>query len=935
MKHVIARIILAVSMLTSLAAASAPGDQTEANQPAAVGTGKVYIPIVMNRSVSAASGLDWPQLAHDPQRTNATPEQVDPPYCYAWKWNAVPIASQAQPVVMNGMLYIGGMDGRLYARDATTGAGIWNFTTGGPIRHSAAASGSLVITGSYDGYTYALGALSGDLIWETFTGSSATAPLIDEAQQRVYVASTDGKLTALDLNTGDRLWTYDSGYAILTSPALSADGSTVYFGNEAVKAIALDAATGGLRWQASLQGQSLAGRHPVVSGSVVMYRSQPYYFFHHLLQGWGDDVMDQAGAVNSSWSADWANVRPKITSFLNANPSMQTFFALNASNGASLGTVPVLWTYGSNEIPNSPVVSSGGVFVTYRARHGIQTDSKTVHVSTKYDAELGQLNLGNLDITGLTASSPLAIPNWGGPSFRMTSDEAGDLTMGGNILWIDNWERLGGINVQNGQIVHAGNVSNDWPACGAQCGTAGPHPFFPLSGKSTDPAYPFPGPQTTESGPRSGAVIANGMVFWKATASGLGAFKHSASSSCSSPAVWTDSGGPIPMTTDIPAVEPQPAAPALSTYVTTDLTAPAAITAQNQDLVNRLNDEVARMLQAANGGHLMPYYIERGFSSPRVWPYNSTQSGLPEISVTSHGNSFWHDPGELLYSMALAYPYLNSALQAQVKSYMQAEMNRFPPMQNLPYSSTPTANDWMRAGSAREPYPLAIRQNMNNWPPVAANLSAIYALWLWSKNTNDWSYATQNWSQVQSLFNARSPVANMKYYADIAGAIGYYRLATRLGKTTEAQRGMDAAVAAMQAGLNFAAYRDRAKADYLDPRDQATGWSAPVFFGLTPEVGLYLREQLGGQASAYLVGLESLDSGGNGLLWWYLTRAGEHAEVGETSFLLPHTAWSHFLGHAYIIGDGQANLRKWLDRPWVPGDLYSLQKIVATIQAPP
>ena len=175
----------------------------------------------------------------------------------------------------------------------------------------------------------------------------------------------------------------------------------------------------------------------------------------------------------------------------------------------------------------------------------------------------------------------------------------------------------------------------------------------------------------------------------------------------------------------------------------------------------------------------------------------------------------------------------------------------------------------------------------------------------------------------------------MKYYADIAGAIGYYRLSTQLGNASEAQRGMDAAVAAMQAGQNFAAFRDRAKTDYFDPRGETTGWSAPVFFGMTPEVGLYLREQVNGQAVSYLVSLESLNNKANGLVWWYLTRAGEHGENGETAFLTPSTAWSHFLSHAYIVGDRQTNLRKWLDYPWVAGDLYSIQKIVAALHAPP
>lgn len=71
---------------------------------------------------AAIAASDWPQLGRDPQRTNYSPQQINAPYCYAWKWYGVPFASRAQPVVASGRLFIGGMDGKLYARNATTGA---------------------------------------------------------------------------------------------------------------------------------------------------------------------------------------------------------------------------------------------------------------------------------------------------------------------------------------------------------------------------------------------------------------------------------------------------------------------------------------------------------------------------------------------------------------------------------------------------------------------------------------------------------------------------------------------------------------------------------------------------------------------------------------------------------------------------------------------
>jgi hypothetical protein len=140
----------------------------------------------------------------------------------------------------------------------------------------------------------------------------------------------------------------------------------------------------------------------------------------------------------------------------------------------------------------------------------------------------------------------------------------------------------------------------------------------------------------------------------------------------------------------------------------------------------------------------------------------------------------------------------------------------------------------------------------------------------------------------------------------------------------------------MQAGLDFNTFQQRASTQYTEAggsaSGSATGWSLPVFFGLTPEVGLYLKEQFSGTPSDLIAQTENANTG---VLWWYLTRVGAHGEGFETSYLLPSMAWSHFLAHAYIIGDDQASLKKWVDRPWGRGDLYAIQKLVTAIQASP
>jgi len=923
-------ISIALYLILLLGLYRSPAQHVHA-QSSSPGNYYVYLPSVMNRPTSPSD--NWPQLGRDPQRTNWSPEQIDPPFCYAWKWYAVPFASRAQPVVKDGRFYLGGLDGVLYARDATTGAPVWSYKSSGPIRNSPGVYHSIVIFSSYDGFTYGLDASNGALIWKTSTGPSVTAPLIDESHGAVYVASSNGILTGLNAATGAALWHYDSGAPILTSPSLSQDGSLVFFGNEAIQAIAVQAGNGAKAWQTTLQGQSLADRYPVVAGSTVFYRSEPLYFFHWMLQQYGDNILDQAGSVNPDWNTDWSLVKPQIISFLTGKPAFQTFFTLNASNGSSRGVAPVLYTFGSQDTPAVPVVAgTGQVYVAYRPRHGIQTDNGAVHVTTRYDAELGVMNLSSLDITGLRNSNSL----WNPLKFRMTSDEGGMLTMSGNFLLVDNWERLGGINVSNGQLAYVGNVSNDWPECDAQCGPGGPNPYFPLSGNPNDPAYPFPGPRTGEGHARAGAIIANQMIYWHVLDAGIAAISHQNGAACPPPKVWRDSVVSLPSFD--PNSVPTPGSPTATfqDYVKTDMTGPVPITPQNTDLVNRLRNEVRALIQTANGQHLLPYFVERGFSTPYAWPYtlqqdkSISQYGIAQIAYQSQGTAYWFEPGDLLYTLAAAYPYLDNDLKASAKSYMASEMNWYPPLQDLPYSSPPSP--WISTGSQRELYAVPFRNAINNWPPVGANMQTIYALWLWSKNTGDYSYAQNHWSQIQNLFNNRK--GSIRYYSDIAGAIGFYRLADHLGQASDASAALSVAVNAMQNGASsFQNFVSTANADYLDPQGFQTGWSAPVFFGMTPEVGAYMADYLGGAPQRLIISLETLNSSGRGMLWWYLTRVGEHGEPGETSFLAPITAWSHFLAHAYILHDSQSKLRNWLDRPWAPGDLFSIQKIVATIQA--
>jgi uncharacterized repeat protein (TIGR01451 family) len=862
----------------------------------------------VSTSAGAQANYDWPQLQRDPQRTGYTPDEVRPPYVYLWKWNEVPFANRTQPVVAGGRLFIGGLDGVMYARDAYTGGPLWTFATSGPIRHSAAVYEDRVLFGSHDGYIYSLNVVQGGLAWRFRTGAGiATAPVV--ANDTVYIGSADGNFYALNTNNGALRWSRDVGAPILTSAALSVDGGTVFFGAEDITAYALNTSDGSLQWSTELQGQSLGDRWPVVVGNSVVYRSQPLPFFHDLLHD-GDDGMDEAGSVHSDWATDWNRVRPHIIDLLTENPDNQTFFVLDADTGALRGPAPVLYTYGGGDPPGPPVVRGDEIYTLFRARHGIQHDAGSVHVATRYDSALGQMDLNSLNVVNLTTAPG---ERWH-LHYRATSDEPAVLSMGGSLLFVDNKYRLGGIDVDTGELIEVANVADYWPECGdwsVNCvGKSGPMPFFS--------SYPFPGPRVGEgrSAGHRPVVIANGIIYWRVVQAGLAAIGHSTNPR-STPYVWAsqEASGAESDVLEPPASNALvQSSQSLSSYVWQEPIRPVPF--PDSDLVELLEEEVQAVIEA---GHMAPYFIERGFTTPQGIPGDSSDSGIVRFGPS--GNVYWFDPGELVYTLSIAYPYLSSGLQNQLWAYLQNEINLYSPLERLPWPA-----DWLTGGARREPYEVTV--GVSVWPPPSPPLSTLYALWAYADATGDWGYMADHWSQIRALFNDKKDEVDS--YAAISGAIGYARIADHLGHTAQAQEGEDVAVAAMLAGQDFSTFLGTANHRYPDPRNSPTGLRSPVFFGLVPEVGRYLRDTNGSEVAAYLAEMTDYY---DGQYLWYLTRLGLQRERGETSFHGPELAWSVFLAKAFTEDITSIELQRYLDRPWGIGDMYYLQKLVAAIEA--
>jgi len=134
-------------------------------------------------------------------------------------------ALEAAPIVVDGVMYLSGWDGYVWALDAATGRELWRYQHAVPldlplccgnVNRGVAVAEVKVFYSSPDGILFALDARTGDPVWrkqwlDPRAGESSTmAPLV--VRNLVIVGSSGaeygvrGHIDAFDIRTGTRVW---------------------------------------------------------------------------------------------------------------------------------------------------------------------------------------------------------------------------------------------------------------------------------------------------------------------------------------------------------------------------------------------------------------------------------------------------------------------------------------------------------------------------------------------------------------------------------------------------------------------------------------------------------------------------------------------------------------------------------------------------------
>ena len=245
--------------------------------------------------IGHASFANWASFRGNPQLTGVSNSELPENPRMLWTFQAADMIESTAAVV-DGTVYVGALDGFLYAIDAPTGKkrwtyqasghikaspsvdndviyfgdgeGVfhavdiatqqmkWQFKTKGEIISSATFVGDRVLFGSYDGFLYCLNRENGDLIWKFETeGYVHGTPGIwtqsiketGDALNYTIVTGCDSYLRVLNTEDGTQAQQVDFGAYVGASPAIS--GDYVYCGTYGSEILGVNLDTGAIAWR--------------------------------------------------------------------------------------------------------------------------------------------------------------------------------------------------------------------------------------------------------------------------------------------------------------------------------------------------------------------------------------------------------------------------------------------------------------------------------------------------------------------------------------------------------------------------------------------------------------------------------------------------------------------------------------------------------------
>jgi outer membrane protein assembly factor BamB len=209
-------------------------------------------------------------------------------------WTTPLAGFPGEPLLADGVIYVGDVQGTLYAIKLTDGSILWKYTNRQQIYEAPAKRGEMIYFTSRKGLT-ALAREDGRVVWNCNLVADATesSPLI--VNDRIIVADTNGKVSAVDFG-GKLIWQHDIAEDAPPSPpradglqakmagtaarprTAASDGTAIFqpiFDQSRIAVI--DVKAGRRRWSFETKGWIYV--HPTVTEDRVFFGCQDNHLY--------------------------------------------------------------------------------------------------------------------------------------------------------------------------------------------------------------------------------------------------------------------------------------------------------------------------------------------------------------------------------------------------------------------------------------------------------------------------------------------------------------------------------------------------------------------------------------------------------------------------------------------------------------------------------
>lgn len=195
-----------------------------------------------------------------------------------WSYDGIEGFVETKPLVSDDKVVFGAWDGCLYALDRKTGKLAWRWRGEKPSPYYSpaacwpvAANGRVFVV-TPDPWMTAIDLAAGREIWGTDNWAVRESIGLSEDGQRVYVRTTEDIIAAISPSAdgSDAVWETNAGFGTdINSAMLVEKDGVVFYGTKNGLLIALDAATGAVKWKHRV-GVSLLNTVTPLSGREVV-----------------------------------------------------------------------------------------------------------------------------------------------------------------------------------------------------------------------------------------------------------------------------------------------------------------------------------------------------------------------------------------------------------------------------------------------------------------------------------------------------------------------------------------------------------------------------------------------------------------------------------------------------------------------------------------